>query len=293
MASFWGEQSSNSVRTWALFAFFFAMIFALSYFVGWYLDFGAFGITFAVIIAVLSSVGGYYYSDKIVLATTRARPANKEEHHYLVNVAEGLSLAAGIPVPRIYVIDDAGINAFATGRDPQHAVVCVTTGAIKKLNRAELEGVVAHELSHVKNGDMKVMMLAAVFAGFVVILAQMLRFSGMRGGGDNRGKAGGAIAIIGIALVILSPIFAQIIKLSISRSREYMADAGGAQLTRYPEGLASALEKISKDSAPPMAGASDATAHLFISNPFRSKFGGSLFSTHPPIEERIRRLRAM
>jgi heat shock protein HtpX len=294
MASFWSEQSSNSLKTWALFAFFFALMMGIAYFAAWYFDFGAFGVAFAAIVAVLVTVGGYYYSDKIVLATTRARPANEKEHRYLINVVEGLSIAAGIPQPRIYVMDDESINAFATGRDPRHAIVCVTTGALKKLNRAELEGVVAHEMSHIRNSDIKVMMLAAVFAGFVIIISDILVRSRFYGGGSNRegGKAAGAMMLAGFLLAILAPLFAQMIKLAISRSREYLADASGAQLTRYPEGLASALEKIGKDSAQ-MQGASEATAHLFISNPFKAKLLGNWFSTHPPLEERIKRLRGM
>ncbi|MFH1107060.1 MAG: M48 family metallopeptidase [Candidatus Micrarchaeota archaeon] len=294
MASFWSEMAGNRTRTWLLFAFFFALLFAVAYFFGWYTGMGSFGIAFAAIVAVLLTVGGYYYSDKIVLATTGARPANKQEHQYLVNVVEGLSLAAGIPQPRIYVIDDDSINAFATGRDPQHAVVCVTTGALKKLNREQLEGVVAHEISHVKNEDIKVMMLAAVFAGCIIILSDMLiRVRLFGGGGNDRGGRGGAIfMVVGFLLVILAPIFAQVIRLAVSRSREYLADASGAQLTRYPEGLASALDRISKDAAP-MRNASNATAHLFISNPFKAKMMGSLFSTHPPLDDRIKRLRAM
>lgn len=294
MASFWSEQSSNSAKTWLLFTFFFALMFAIAYFAAWYFDFGAFGVAFAAIVAVLMTVGGYYYSDKIVLATTGARPANKQEHHYLVNVVEGLSIAAGIPRPRIYVVDDESINAFATGRDPQHAAVAVTTGALKKLNRTELEGVIAHELSHVRNRDIKVMMLAAVFAGFVIILSDILVRTRFYGGGrsDRGGKGAAAIMVFGFLLAILAPFFAQLIKLAISRSREYLADASGAQLTRYPEGLASALEKIGKDSAQ-MKDASEATAHLFISSPFKAKLIGNWFSTHPPLEERIKRLRAM
>lgn len=293
MASFYDAQGENRWRTYFLFAVFLFMLFVVSYAFGAYLGFGSYGVSFAVIISVLLTVVMYYKSDSIVLASTGARPADKKEHAYLINAVEGLSLAAGIPVPKIYVMEDESINAFATGRDPQHAIVVATTGAIKKLDRLELEGVLAHELSHVKNYDIRVMMLATVFAGVVILVADMFTRSMFWGGGrrDND-RGGGAIVIIGLIFALLAPIFAQLIKLAISRQREYLADASGAQLTRYPDGLAGALEKIGKDTAR-MRNPSEATAHLFISNPLRASSFANWFSTHPPLEERIRRLRAM
>jgi heat shock protein HtpX len=256
----------------------------------------------AVVFAVVSSIGSYYYSDKIVLAMSNARPATQEENAFLVNTVEGLSLAAGLPVPKIYVIDDSAPNAFATGRDPNHAVICVTTGIMQKLNRVELEGVVAHEMSHIKDYDIRLMAIVAILAGTVVLISDWLLrimwWGGFRGGDDddNRGGGGNNPAVLVVALVaaILAPIAATLIQLAVSRRREYLADAEGAMLTRFPEGLASALEKIAADDEP-LEAANKATAHLYIENPLREHGGflNSLFSTHPPIEERIKRLRQM
>lgn len=255
----------------------------------------------AVVFAVFSSIGSYYYSDKIVLAMSHARPATHDENAFLINTVEGLSLAAGLPVPKIYVIDDSAPNAFATGRNPDHAVICVTTGLMQKLNRVELEGVVAHEMSHVKDYDIRLMALVAVLAGTVVLLSDWLLRSmwwgGFRGGDDDDNREGGnnpVVLIVALVAAVLAPIIATLIQLAVSRQREYLADTEGAMLTRFPEGLASALEKISSDDEP-LEAANKATAHLYISNPLREHGGflNSLFSTHPPIEERIRRLRAM
>jgi heat shock protein HtpX len=217
-------------------------------------------------------VASYWWSDKIVLSISKARPASREEFFDLYTVTENLSIAAGLPMPKIYVIDDPAPNAFATGRDKNHAVVCATTGLLQKLDRPELEGVIAHELSHIGNRDILLMSAVVVLVGFVSILSNIFLRSMWFGGGrrnNNDGEAGGILAIIGIALMILSPIVATLIKLAISRRREYLADASGALLTRYPEGLAKALEKISAYSMP-LRAASTATAHLFISNPFGS-----------------------
>ncbi|MCL6630575.1 MAG: M48 family metallopeptidase [Armatimonadetes bacterium] len=250
----------------------------------------------AVVFAVLSAIGSYYYSDKIVIAMSRARPATREEYAHLVNSVEGLALAAGIPVPRIYVIDDTAPNAFATGRDPKHAVIAITTGLLQKLNRVELEGVIAHEMAHVKDYDIRLMTLVAVLAGTVVLLSDWMMRSFWWGGGRRRRQNGGGLIVLLIALVaaILAPIVATLIQLAISRRREFLADAQGAMLTRYPEGLASALEKIAADTEP-LEVANKATAHMYIVNPLKDIGGtlNSLFSTHPPIEERVRRLREM
>lgn len=250
----------------------------------------------AVVFAVLSAIGSYYYSDKIVIAMSRARPATREEYAHLVNSVEGLALAAGIPVPKIYVIDDTAPNAFATGRDPKHAVIAVTTGLLQKLNRVELEGVIAHEMAHIKDYDIRLMTLVAVLAGTVVLLSDWMMRSFWWGGGRRRRQNGGGLIVLLIALVaaILAPIVATLIQLAISRRREFLADAQGAMLTRYPEGLASALEKIAADTEP-LEVANKATAHMYIVNPLKDISGtlNSLFSTHPPIEERVRRLREM
>jgi heat shock protein HtpX len=251
----------------------------------------------AVIFALVMNIGSYWYSDKIVLSMTNARAVTRAEYPDLWNIVENLSITAGLPMPKVYVVDDPAPNAFATGRDPEHAVVAATTGLIAMLDRTELEGVMAHELSHVGNRDMLVMTVAVVLAGFVAILADFFMRAMLHGGGDDRQKSPIFLvfAIIGIILV---PIAAQLMQLAISRKREFLADASGALLTRYPEGLASALEKISSYGRP-MQNASHATAHLFIADPFGgekqsigAKIGG-LFQTHPDAAERIRILREM
>lgn len=255
----------------------------------------------AVIVAVVQSIGGFYYSDKIVLAMSHARPATREENAHLVNSIEGLAIAAGIPAPPVYIIDDSAPNAFATGRDPKHAVIVVTSGILEKLNRVELEGVIAHEMSHIRNFDIRLMALVTILAGTIVLVSDWFLRSMWFGGGrrrDNDSNSGGngLMFIIALVAAILAPIIATIIKFSISRQREFLADASGAMLTRYPEGLASALEKISSDPEP-LEAANKATAHMYISNPLNSEDGGGflnkMFSTHPPIGERIKRLRSM
>ncbi len=252
----------------------------------------------AVAFAIISSIGSYYSSDRIVLAMSNARPATKEEHAFLVNSVEGLAIAAGVPTPKIYVVDDTAPNAFATGRDPNHAVICVTTGLMQKLNRVELEGVIAHEMAHIKGFDIRLMALVAVLAGTVVLISDWLlrsmRFGLIRRGRSRGGSSSPFILLIALIAAIIAPLVALLMQLAISRRREFLADAQGALLTRYPEGLASALEKIAADTEP-LEVANKATAHLYIYNPLRDHKGwlNSLFDTHPPIEERIRRLRAM
>lgn len=253
-----------------------------------------------LIIAGFMSFGSYYYSDKLVLATTGAKQIEKKDDPELFRTVENLCIGDGLPMPRIYILNDSSPNAFATGRDPKHAVVCVTTGILQILNKAELEGVIAHELSHVKNYDTRLMGIVAILVGFVAILANFftrsLWFGGGRSDREDRGNAQAIFLIIGIIFAILSPIVATLIQLAVSRKREYLADASGALLTRYPEGLASALEKLENDPRS-LRSASNATAHLFIVNPFKGKDAkamfSSLFNTHPPIEERIKILRSM
>ncbi|MBI3443396.1 M48 family metallopeptidase [Candidatus Woesebacteria bacterium] len=250
----------------------------------------------ALIISGLISLGSYYFSDSIVLSLSGARLADAKKDFDFFTVAENLSIATGLPRPKLYVIDDSAPNAFATGRDPQHAVVCATTGILEKLDRAELEGVIAHELSHIKNYDIRLMGIISVLVGTVALLADMFMRSLWYRGDRDRERSSGIFVIIGIILALISPLIATIIQLAVSRRREYLADASGALITRNPSALARALEKISKDREV-LEAASNATAHLYIVNPFKGKDFGAwfagLFNTHPPIEERIKILRSM
>lgn len=256
------------------------------------------GLAVALGISLGSVYTAYYNSDQIVLRMSRARPLQKAEHPHLFHTVEGLALAAGIPTPRCYVIADPAPNAFATGRDPDHGVVCVTTGLLDRMNRLELEGVVAHEISHIKNYDTRLQCLVVVLVGTTVLLSDWILRSFFWGGGRRRSRGGGGQAaalllLVGLVLALLAPVVAQLLRLAVSRRREFLADASAALLTRYPEGLASALEKLARDPQP-LKSANKATAHLYIVNPLKGRgWASSLFSTHPPIEERIRRLRSM
>lgn len=245
-----------------------------------------------VVLAIVMNIVSYWNSDKIALAISRARPVSREEQKELYRAVENLSITAGLPIPRIYVIDAPQINAFATGRDKEHAAVAVTTGALARLNKVELEGVLAHELSHVGNRDILVGTVVVVLAGIIVLLSDFFIRAMWSGGGRRGSREGGGIFIIfGIVAAILAPIAATLIRLAISRQREYLADASGAMLTRYPDGLASALEKIAADGEA-LPSARSGTAHLYIENPFKgAKFLSKMFMTHPPIAERIQRLR--
>jgi heat shock protein HtpX len=254
----------------------------------------------ALIISGLMSFASYYYSDKIILGMSKAKQIKKSDNPEFFRIVENLCIGAGIPMPKVYVIEDSAPNAFATGRDPKHAVVCATTGILQKLNKIELEGVIGHELSHIRNFDIRLMAIVVVLVGLVALLADFFMRSLWYGGGRRNSREGnnaqGIFLLIGIVLAILSPIIATLIQLAVSRKREFLADASGVLLTRYPEGLATALEKIAKDKEP-LEVANNATAHLYISNPFKGKISGSffasLFNTHPPIEERIKILRSM
>jgi len=249
----------------------------------------------AAVIAIPTSLIGYYSGDKIALATNRAKEVPASHAPELHRIIENLAITAGTPKPKIYMMQSPALNAFATGRDPEHASIAVTSGLMERLDRSELEGVLAHELAHVKNYDIRFATLVAIFVGFMIILSDLFMRSLWFGGGlrsrDSRGdgRLGAILAIVGVVLLILSPIIAKLIQLAISRQREYLADSAGALLTRYPEGLASALEKIS--AGPALGTAGHATAHLFIANPFKKKSFSNLFATHPPIQERVRRLR--
>jgi heat shock protein HtpX len=278
---------------------------AVGYVLGLWYGSGLFGLVGAVALAVVLSLGSFFGGDRLVLASTRAREVTPQEQPRLHNIVEGLSIAAGIPKPRVYVIPEQAPNAFATGRNPEHSSVAVTEGLLSTMNRVELEGVIGHELSHVVDRDILVGTVVATLVGAVVLISEFFMRSwwwgGVRGrrGGDRSG--GGLEAIIfavGLALLVLAPIIGQIVRLAVSRQREFLADAQGALLTRYPPGLASALRKIGAASGIPMRSANNATAHLWLNQPSRIQGEGmgpleKLFSTHPPIEERIRRLEEM
>jgi len=294
------QIASNKIKSALLVLFFiaftFLVVWAFEELTGW----GKGGLVLALIISLAMAVSGYYYSDKIVLAISRARPVTREEFPYLYHTVEGLAIAAGIPTPRCYVIEDTAPNAFATGRNPKNSVICVTTGLLQKMNRLELEGVIAHEMSHIKNYDVLLQTVAVVMVGIVALLSDWMLRSFWWGGGRRRsrersgGNAGAILLIIALVLAVLSPLVAQLIQLAISRRREFLADASGAMLTRYPAGLASALRKIAADPEP-LEAANKATAHLYIVNPLKNVGGkiNKMFSTHPPIEERITALEKM
>ena len=291
MATLYTHKDSNIAKTWVLMITFLIVIIALGWFFGYVLNEPAI-LYLAVLIAIIMNITSYWYSDKIVVRISGAKPADLNEYKELHRVVENLAITAGLPKPRVYVILDSSPNAFATGRDPAHAVVAVTTGLLNILDRTELEGVIAHELSHIGNRDILVSTVAVVLVGFVVLISDFfLRFSFLGGGrgGDNGGQARGVLVLVGIVLAILAPIVAMLMQLAISRKREFLADASGALLTRYPEGLASALAKISQTELP-LKKANHATAHLYISDPYASKKTGLLtkmFQTHPPVGERI------
>lgn len=289
MANLYQERSHNVLKTWALMAGFFLVVVAIGWAISWYYESPAI-LWGAVLFSVLMNVGSYWFSDKIALSMNGARPASREEFFDLYTVTENLAITAGMQMPRLYVIEDPAPNAFATGRDEKHAVVAATTGLLQILDRTELEGVIAHELSHIRNKDMLVMTVAVVLAGFVAIVADLfLRLSLFGGNQDRDSKAGLIVAVLAVVAIVLAPIAAQLIQLAISRRREFLADASGALLTRYPEGLASALQKIAGDGRP-LKRANHATAHLFIGNPFGSQAGqfmNRLFATHPPVAARV------
>lgn len=296
----YSQISANKIKTWIITILFIVFITTIVYVYSKATGGGLALAGFALILSGLMSFGSYYYSDKVVLSLSNAKQIKKSDNPTLFRIVENLAIGDGLPMPKIYIIDDSSPNAFATGRDPQHAVVCATTGILEKLNKAELEGVIAHELSHVKNFDSRVMSIIVVLVGLVTLLADFFMRSMWYGGRRNddreENNAQGVFLLIGIVLAILSPLIATLIQLAVSRKREFLADASGALLTRYPEGLASALEKISRDPKP-LSVANNATAHLFIINPFKGKAAANwlanLFNTHPPIEERIRILRSM
>lgn len=293
MSTLYTQQSKNIEKTWLLMATFLVVIITLGYFISYYYNNSGI-LYFAIFFSIIMNVISYWYSDKIVLSMSGAKEALHDEYIDLYHIVENLSITAGLPMPKIYVINDISPNAFATGRDKEHAVVAVTTGLLRILNKSELEGVMAHELSHIGNRDILLSTVIVVLVGFISILANMFMRGGFRRGNDRNENGNGILMILGIVFIILSPLISKLIQLAISRKREFLADASGALLTRYPDGLASALQKISNANIP-MKNANSATAHLFISNPFggAGKKAASLFSTHPPVEERVSALVGM
>jgi heat shock protein HtpX len=309
MKNIYEVVSANKWKSAIIIVFFLAFVFLATYIIanaiGIYSGYQPGGLGFvgiALIVSGISTFVSYYFSDRIVLGISGARKANPQEDKLFTQVVENLCIGAGIPKPALYVIDDPSPNAFATGRDPNHAVICATSGLLSKLNRTELEGVFGHELTHVRNYDTRLMSVVSVMVGLVALLGdwfmRMMWFGGGRRRSDDEGDLGAIFLILGIIFAIVSPIIATLIQLAISRRREFMADAGSVELTRQPQGLISALEKISLDPEP-LRSANKATAHLYISNPFKKGSHGAigrlayLFDTHPPISERIKALRSM
>ncbi len=293
MATLYTEQSKNVTKTWVLMTLFLTVVIALGWFFSYYYQNPTILYGF-VIFSIVMNITSYWFSDKIVLSLAGAKLAKREEYFDLYTSVENLAITAGLPMPKVYVVNDPAPNAFATGRDKNHAVVCATTGLLQILEKNELEGVIAHELSHIGNRDMLISTVAVVLVGFVSILSDFFMRSMLFGGhrDNDNGKGGNILMIVGIIFAILAPIFAMLLQLGISRKREFLADASGALLTRYPEGLANALKKISQYSRP-MSHQSSAIAHLYIADPKGAKLGqkiAGLFATHPPVEKRIQAL---
>ena len=299
------EISRNKRNSILLVIVFVLLILILGEVIGIATGLGYYGLIFAAIFSLVMGLTSYYKGDKIVLKLSRARLIQKKDNPQLYNVTEEIAIAAGLPLPKIYIIDDTAPNAFATGRNPNTASIAVTTGLLQKLNRNQLQGVIAHELSHIKNYDILFCTIIAILVGIIVLLCDFMRRSVFYGYGGrsrgrrttSRGKGGGegVILLVALLLAIIAPIFARVIRFAVSRQREYLADASSAQLTRYPEGLASALECIAKDKEV-LEVANRATQHLYIVNPikpFKKRTRNNIFSTHPPIDERIHRLRNM
>ena len=310
MKNFYEVKQNNIFKSYLIvilfFIFSFIVIYVLTKAYGMYMGYEIGGSGFIGIALIFSGVStfiSYYFSDRIVLSLSRAKPANKKEHYNFYTSVENLSLSQGMPIPKLYVIEDTAPNAFATGRNYDHSVICATTGLLSKLNRTELEGVLAHELTHIKNYDMLLMSVVSVMVGIIALLGDWLLRSAWFGGRrtndeDNKGQLGVMIMVLGIVFAILSPIIAQLIQLAISRRREFLADAGSVEITRQPSGLISALQKLYHDREP-LEAANKATAHLYIVNPFKDNIKGAvgwfsnLFNTHPPIEKRISALQEM
>lgn len=300
MPTIYTHISDNKRATYVVMAVFVVVIGFIGYFLDvFYGDGGMFFTGVAFLVAGISSFISYYNSDKIVLALSQARKVTPEENDYLHDLVDNMCIASGLPKPEIYMIDDTAMNAFATGRDPNHSVICFTSGIVEKLEKRELEGVVAHEMSHIGNYDILLMSVVSVLVGSITLLADWFTRGRLyRSRGNNRRSSGHPLFfLIGLVLVLLSPIIAQLIKLALGRHREYLADATAAMVTRYPQGLANALKKLARDQEI-LEAANGATAHLYITSPLQEgrKKGtwlARLFSTHPPVEERIARLENM
>lgn len=295
MATLYTQQSKNIRKTWLLVGVFLAVILGIGYFLSVYYNDPSI-LIIAFLFSLVMNITSFWFSDKIAIASAKAVPAGEKQYQELHRIVENLAITAGLPKPKVYIIPDMAPNAFATGRNKEHASVAVTQGLLQILDRSELEGVIAHELSHIGNRDILLQSMVVVLVGFISLLSHFFLRSMMWGGSrDNENRGSNILAIVGVIFLILSPIIAQLIQLAISRKREFLADASGALLTRYPDGLASALKKISSAGIP-MKSANNATAHLYISNPFGPKaFSGisKLFMTHPPVEERIKALTGM
>ncbi|MBI5621737.1 M48 family metallopeptidase [Candidatus Falkowbacteria bacterium] len=292
----YNQIDANKRKTVLLIVIFVAFIVFLGWLFGYLYNFGYAGLVVAAMISMIMSLFGYYRGDSVALWSSGAKPISATDNPYVYRMVENLCITAGLPMPKVHIIADTAINAFACGRDPAHASIAITEGAINQLENEELEGVIAHELSHIKNYDIRLMTIVIILVGIIALLTDFMLRARWYGGGRRSGNSqgGGILMLVGIILLILSPLIANLIKLAVSRKREYLADASGALLTRYPEGLARALEKIARQNQP-LQRASAATAHLFIANPFSGgkKFLGNAFATHPPIEERIKLLRGM
>jgi len=297
MTSYYQLVDANKARSGMVIAIFIVFITTATYLLSYVLGFDLSAVGIALVLSGALSFVSYYFSDQIILSISGAVPANKRDHFDFYTVAENIARPAGIPMPKLYVQNDSAMNAFATGRDPEHAVVCATTGLLAKLTRTELEGVVAHEMSHIRNYDTRLMSIVTILVGLITLLADILLRTNIRGKSDrDNGNIGAFLMIAGFVLALLSPIIAKLIQLAISRRREFLADATGAQITKYPEGLASALEKLSGDKEP-LEAANKATSHLYIVNPLKNHHDSigwfaNLFNTHPPIAERIKALRS-
>ena len=283
------DVRNNKIESFFIVSIFILVIMIGVYYVCLYFEIGPFSAIIALIISSCIAFISYYNSDKIILTLNGARPATEEQDKLISTILDNLCIAAGLPRPKLYVIEDTAPNAFATGRNPDNAVICFTTGLIEKMNKYELEGVMAHELSHIKNYDILLSTIVTVFVGFVVILSDSISRFAFRRSRNNNNKGSGVVAIIAIIFLILSPIFATLMQLAISRKREYLADSSAIELTRNPEGLKSALTKLTLDTEP-LEAANKSTAHMYIVNPFKGKNVSDLFSTHPPLEKRIERL---
>jgi len=298
MVNLYAQSESNVRKTWFYLFFFLVLVIAVGWIISYLLG-NSIILYVAVIFSILLNFFAYWHSDKIVLSLNRAKLIQKQDNPELYRLVENLCIAAGLPLPKIYIIDSEQPNAFATGRNPKNAVVAVTRGLLEKLDRAELEGVIAHELAHIGNKDMLLQTVVVVLVGLITMLTHFffrIAFWSNLGRGRGGGQARLIMIAVALVLAILAPIFAQLLKMAISRKREFLADSSGALLTRYPDGLARALEKISADPNP-LKTANDATSHLYIASPFRGQEKKSwlhkLFLTHPPTEERIRALRGM